>query len=169
MSTTCDIWLHVCRAWVSPSPNVTLFLQLRKTSCKGRTDIPHMFLCFGDSVCSNCLHPFSCFSHIFHSSFASSHYLSSISLVSCLSPAQILTITWRWTTSPSRSSCWPLGCPQLESEAPRHLQLLCRAATWFQRCLWRSLCSCFVTTDQCTHQLFPLKFNTNCGTCIHFF
>lgn len=67
VSVTCDIWLYVCGAWVSRSTNVTLFLQLRKTSCKGRTDIPHMFFSFCDSVCSNYLHPFSCFSHIFHS------------------------------------------------------------------------------------------------------
>lgn len=29
--------------------------------------MPHMFFSFCDSVWSNCLHPFSCLSHIFHS------------------------------------------------------------------------------------------------------
>lgn len=59
--------LVICGAWISHSPYVTLFLQLCKTSCKRRTDIPHVFFRFCDSVCSNCLHPSSCFSHIFHS------------------------------------------------------------------------------------------------------
>lgn len=44
--------------WSSRSPNVTLFLQLCKTSCGTRTDIPHVFFSFCDSACSNCLHPF---------------------------------------------------------------------------------------------------------------
>lgn len=61
-----DIWLYVQGLGFCCS-DVTLFLQLQKTSCEGRTDIPHMFFSFCDSVCSNCLHPFSCFSHIFHS------------------------------------------------------------------------------------------------------
>lgn len=67
--------LVICGACVSRSPNVTLFLQLCKTLCKTRTDIPHMFFSFSDSVGSNCLHPFSCLSHIFHSlpPFAISH------------------------------------------------------------------------------------------------
>lgn len=58
--------LVICGACVSPSPSVTLFEQLRKTSRRTRTDIPHMFSNFCDSVSSNCLHPLSCLAHICH-------------------------------------------------------------------------------------------------------
>lgn len=74
-----NMWhLVMCGACVSPSPNVTLFLQLCKTSCRTGTDIPHMFFDFCDSVCSNYLHPLSCLSHTFHSSPPLAVYLPSI-------------------------------------------------------------------------------------------
>lgn len=139
--------------WSSRSPNVTLFLQLCKTSCGTRTDIPHVFFSFCDSACSNCLHPFSLpLSYFSLFSYPPCHLL-------CLSPSQIWLITWQWTTSPSRSSCWPLAWPRPGSEASPHLLLRCGGATWSRRSLWRLLCSCSVVTDRCTHT-FPL-FNRN--------
>ena len=106
-----------------------------------------MFFDFCDSVCSNCLHPFSCLSHTFHSSppLAISHPSPpSVSL------SQTLLITWQWMTSPSRSSCWPLAWPLPESEASPHLRLRCGAAAWSRRSSPCLLCSCSVATDHCT-------------------
>lgn len=154
--------LVICGARLSRSPDVTLFLQLRKTSCKRGTDIPHMFFSFCDSVCSNCLHPFSCLAHIFHS-LPLFPYLPSISSPSpFVSLPQTSLITWQWTTSPSRSSCWPLAWPRPESEVSPHLRPRCGGATWSLRSPWRLLCSCFVATDQCTPiTSYPPGFNTN--------
>lgn len=168
--------LVTCGAWIFSSADVTLFLQLCKTSGKRRTDIPHVFFSFCDSVCSNCLHPSSCFSHIFHClpppsiSCPSPPSPSLSPSLSTVSPSQTWLITWPWMTSPSRSSCWPLGWPQPALEASRHLQLHSGGAAWSWHSLWRLLCSCPVLTDQCTraHTLpSPLYLTVQyklCGT-----
>lgn len=70
-----------------------------------------------------------------------------------LSPSQTLLITLQWTTSPSRSSCWPLGWPRPASEASPRPLLRSGGVTWSRRSLWCSPCSWFVTTDRCTHTL----------------
>ena len=145
--------LVICGAWVSHSPDVTLFLQLCKTSCIRRTDIPHMFFSFCDSV-SLIVSIFPPASLIFFILWLLS--LSPIHLLRlylCLSPSQTLLITWQWKTSPSRSSCWPLGWPLLASEASPHLRLRPWGATWSSRSLWHLLFSRYITTDQCTHTL----------------
>lgn len=107
-----------------------------------------MFFSFCDSVCSNCLHPFSGISHIF--------FIVRLISASVYPSSQTLLITWQWMTSPSRSSCWPLVWPQPESAAALRLQLLCGAATLVQRYLWCSqCCCCFATTDPCTYTPLP--------------
>ena len=137
--------------WISPSPNVTLFEQLWETSCRRGTDIPHVFFSFCDRVSSNCLHPLLLFLSCFP--FFCLLSLSHLSASVCLSRPQISLITWQWKTSPSRSSCWPPGWPQPAWEASPRPRLRSGGATWSWRSLWRSLCSCYVSTDLCTHTL----------------
>lgn len=136
-----------------------LFLQLCKTSCRTRTDIPHMFFCFSDRFVLIVSILFPCLSHICHCSTSHPSPL-------CLSPSQTWLITWQWTTSSSRSSCWLLAWPQLESEASPHQLLLCGGATWCRHSQWCSLCSCFVITDQWILQarITFSPFNRNWGT-----
>lgn len=123
-------------------PIVALFLQLFRTSCNSETDV-----CFSTFVCffflTVCL--FSLL--IFHPSI--------------LSPSQTFLITWRWRTSPSRSSCWPLGWPQLEQEVFLRLQLHSGGASQFRSCLRHWFCFSFGITDPWTSTTYKIP----CALC----
>lgn len=115
----------------------------------------HVFqLC--DNLGSKCLHP----SHLFFHSLPSPTHLRRPIPIFHLLTSQTSPITWQWMTSPSRSSFWHLGWPQLELDTSLRLGLPWRASTWS----WWSLSVCVsffcVTTDHlpcaltCTHYKF---------------
>lgn len=156
--------LVICAAWISASVNVTLFEQLWKTSSRESSHAAHMLFSFCHYLSSNCLHLPSGSSPVHHSPPLRTSLpplLSSPHLH--LSPAQISPTTCPWTTSPSRSSCWRLGCPQPASAASPLLPLLCGGAAVCSP--WRSCCSCLVPTDCCSLRLYPGVQNNVGGVC----
>lgn len=155
--------MRVCDALTTISCDICLYVELVFIVFTAVQDIvqdedrhtTHVFL-LKWLLCSNCLRPFPAVSPIFVISHPSPL---------CLSPSQTWPITWQWTTSSSRSSCWLLAWLQPGSEVSSHQLLLCGGATWSRHSQWCSLCSCFVVTDQWishTHLTFS-PFNRNWG------
>lgn len=112
-------------------------------SC-GTAGMPHMFFAYLFCILQPCL-----FYYFPPFLFIPAHLSHPLPPLLCPFPPQTWLTTCRWTTSPSRSSCWPLAWPRLGwAESPQQplsrWDAGCPPSPWCCFC-----CYCFVNTDSC--------------------